>query len=211
MRPFFSVGESNRPSIARIALQQKISCESCNSYNYGGRRRAPGDLVRPIPPRRTICLSSYVFWWLWTLCRDARDAVDVKDGCASPNQSCFDDFEFVDRVGFNRGGDAVFALYFLVHLPCPPSLTLNRNRVEMVWRADEGLDPSPGVLRHSFADELPQARISYVGGRPTERLNLVGPPKPAGVAGKPASSGDGVRHRGRIMAENGGSRRAPTT
>ena len=34
---------------------------------------------------------------------------------------------------------------------------------------------------------------------------LVGPPKPAGVAGKPASSGDGVRHRGRIMAENGGA------
>jgi hypothetical protein len=49
-----------------------------------------------------------------------------KDLCPSPNQPCLDGFEFVDRVGLNLSGDAVFALYFLVHLPCPPSLTLNR-------------------------------------------------------------------------------------
>src|SRR5215469_15659506 len=56
----------------------------------------------------------------------------------------------------------------------------------MVWRADEGLGPSAlrGVLRHSFADELPQARISYVGGRPTERLNSRRPSQACGGRGK---------------------------
>src|SRR5215469_16960723 len=42
----------------------------------------------------------------------------------------------------------------------------------------------PGVLRHSFADELPQARISYVGGRPTERLNSRRPSQACGGRGK---------------------------
>jgi len=60
-----------------------------------------------------------MFWRVWRLLRDNRDGVDAKDVRPSPNQSCLDGFEFVDRVGFNRSGDAVFALYFLGHLPCP--------------------------------------------------------------------------------------------
>src|SRR5215471_6711743 len=138
---------------------------------------------------------------------DDRNGVNAKDLCPSPNQSLLDGFEFVDRVGFNRGGDAVFALYFLVHLPCPPSLTLNRNRVEMVWRADEGLGPSAlrgscGIHLRMSCRKLGLATLEE--GRRRGSI-LVGPPKPAGIAGKPASSGDGVRHRGRIMAENSGA------
>ena len=39
----------------------------------------------------------------------------------------------------------------------------------------------PGVLRHSFADELPQARISLATLEERRRGSiLVGPPKPAG-------------------------------
>ena len=54
------------------------------------------------------------------------------------------------------------------------------------WRVDVRLSPvdPPGVLRHSFADELPQARISYVGGRPTERLNSRRPSQACGGRGK---------------------------
>ena len=58
-------------------------------------------------------LAVKVCWWVWTLCRDDRNGVDAKDLCPSPNQSCLDGFEFVDRVGFNRGGA-------LGHLPGPP-------------------------------------------------------------------------------------------
>ena len=86
--------------------------------------------------------SSSTLWPALRLFPNYGDGVDVKDGCPSLDQVFLDGFEFVDRLGFNRGGDAVFALYFLVHLPCPPGLMLNRNRVEMVWRADEGLGPS---------------------------------------------------------------------
>ena len=50
------------------------------------------------------------------------------------------------------------------------------------WRVDVRLSPvdPPGVLRHSFADELPQARIGYVGRRPTERLNSRRPSQACG-------------------------------
>src|SRR5215472_3492399 len=101
------------------------------------------------------------------------------DLCPSPNQSFLDGFEFVDRVGFNRGGDAVFALCFLVHLPCPPSLTLNRNRVEMVWRADEGLGPSAlrgscGIHLRMSCRKLGLATLEE--GRRRGSI-LVGPPK----------------------------------
>jgi len=66
--------------------------------------------------------------------------VDAEDVCPSPNQSCPDGFEFIDRVGLNRGGDAVLALYILGHLPCPPSLNAESNRVEIVWRVDVGVN-----------------------------------------------------------------------
>ena len=54
------------------------------------------------------------------------------------------------------------------------------------WRVDVRLSPvdPPGVLRHSFADELPQARIGYVGRRPTERLNSRRPSQACGGRGK---------------------------
>ena len=60
-----------------------------------------------------------VCWWVWTLCRDDRNGVDAKDLCPSPSKCCLDGFEFVDRVGLNRGGDALFARDILVHLPVP--------------------------------------------------------------------------------------------
>jgi hypothetical protein len=63
-----------------------------------------------------------MFWWAWTLFRNYRDGVDVKDVCPGPNQVCLDGFEFVVRVGLNRGSDAIFARYVLGHLPCPPSI-----------------------------------------------------------------------------------------
>jgi hypothetical protein len=69
-------------------------------------------------------LAGKVCWWVWTLCRDDRYGVDAEDGRPSPDQSCLDSFEFVDRVGFNRGGDAVFARDILGHLPCPPRKAL---------------------------------------------------------------------------------------
>src|SRR5215469_3706534 len=80
-------------------------------------------------------------WWVWTLCRDDRNGVDAKDLCPSPCQCCLDGFQFVDRVGFNRGGDAVFALYILGHLPCPPSFNAESNREKMVRRVDVGVNP----------------------------------------------------------------------
>ena len=81
------------------------------------------------------------------------------------------------------------------------------------WRVDVRLSPvgppgSCGIHLRMSCRKLGLATLEE--GRRRGSI-LVGPPKPAGVAGKPASSGDGVRHRGRIMAENGGSRRAPTT
>ena len=142
-------------------------------------------------------LTVKVCWWVRTLCRNDRYWVDAKDGRPSPNLSCLDGFEFVDRVGSNRSGDAVFALYFLVHLPCPPSLTLNRigcgDGVEG-RREGQSRRPPWGLT----ASGAPQAgthdndRWRAVG-----RLNLV---QPAGVVGKPASSSDKVRHRGELMA-----------
>src|SRR6516225_11292729 len=62
-----------------------------------------------------------MFWWVWRLFGDDGDGVDAKDICPSPNKSCLDDFEFVGRVGFNRGGDAVSTLCVLGRFPCPPS------------------------------------------------------------------------------------------
>ena len=86
-----------------------------------------------------------MFWWVWTLFRDDDDGVDVKDVCPGPNQICLDDFEFVVRVGLNRGSDAIFARYVLGHLPCPPCIP----RVEAVWRVDVRVNPAdpPGALR----------------------------------------------------------------
>ena len=90
-----------------------------------------------------------MFWWVWTLFRNDRDGVDVKDVCPGPNQIRLDDFEFVVRVGLNRGSDAIFARYVLAHLPYPPSLTPN----QIGWRRCRGptrglvpVDP-PGALR----------------------------------------------------------------
>ena len=65
-------------------------------------------------PFQTAC-----FEWVWRFFADDGDGVDAKDICPGPNQFCFDDFEFVLRVGFNGRGDAVFALYILGHLPHP--------------------------------------------------------------------------------------------
>ena len=73
-----------------------------------------------------------MFWWVWTLFRNDRDGVDVKDVCPGPNQIFLDDFEFVGGVGLNRGSDAIFARYVLGHLPCPPCIP----RVAVVWRGD---------------------------------------------------------------------------
>ena len=136
---------------------------------------------RPGPSR-----SSCTLWRALRLFCDDRNGVDAKDLCPSPNQSFLDGFEFVDRVGFNRGGDAVFALYFLVHLPCPPQLNAQSKSGGDGMEGRQGARPvgPPGVLRHSFADELPQARISYVGGRPTERLNSRRPSQACGGRGK---------------------------
>jgi hypothetical protein len=63
-----------------------------------------------------------MFWRVWTLFRDDRNRVDATDLCPSPSQICLDGFKLVDRVGFDRGGDAVFARYVLGHLPCPPCI-----------------------------------------------------------------------------------------
>jgi len=93
-----------------------------------------------------------MFWWVWTLFRNDRDGVDVKDVCPGPNQIRLDDFEFVVRVGLNRGSDAVFARYVLGHLPCPPCIP----RLEAVWRVDGVQVPS--TLRASCGAWPPQAR-----------------------------------------------------
>jgi len=54
----------------------------------------------------------------------------MMDLCPNPSQFCLDGFEFVDRVGFNRGGDAVFAPYVLGDLPSPPSIPNGGGGVE---------------------------------------------------------------------------------
>jgi hypothetical protein len=45
-----------------------------------------------------------MFWWVWRLFRGYHDGGDAKDVCPSPNQSCLDGLELVDRVGFNPQG-----------------------------------------------------------------------------------------------------------
>ena len=60
-----------------------------------------------------------MFWRPRRFLGDDGDGVDAKDLCPSPSQCCLDGFQFVDRVGFNRGCDAVFALYFLAIFPVP--------------------------------------------------------------------------------------------
>src|SRR5262249_42516510 len=89
--------------------------------------------------------SSRMLWTL-RLFRDDRNGVDAKDVGPGLNQVCLDDFKFVVRVGFNRGSDAVFALYILGHLPCPPCIP----RMEVVEgrRGARPVDP-PGVLQRS--------------------------------------------------------------
>jgi len=62
-----------------------------------------------------------MFWWVWRLLRDAHDRVDTKDVRPSFDQVRLDGFKLVDRIGFNRGGDPVFARYVLSHF----YLTLN--------------------------------------------------------------------------------------
>jgi len=64
-----------------------------------------------------------MFWWaggslpttIWGRCEGY---------LPRPNQFCLDDLDFVLRVSFNRGGDAVFARYILGHFPCPPRKAL---------------------------------------------------------------------------------------
>ena len=69
------------------------------------------------------------------------------------------------------------------------------------------VDP-PGALRRFGA---PQVGNGHNGRRRADRgLCPVGPPKPAGVRGKTRKqSAMALRHRGRMMAENSGSRGAP--
>ena len=84
-------------------------------------------------------LAVKVCWWVWTLCRDDRNGVDAKDLCPSPNQCCLDGFEFVDRVGSNRGSDPDLHSTFLAIFPVP-QLHAQSNRVEIVWRVDVGVN-----------------------------------------------------------------------
>jgi hypothetical protein len=84
-------------------------------------------------------------WWVWALCRDDRNGVDAKDLCSSPCQCCLDGFQFVNRVGFNRGGDAVFARYILGHLPCPPNLT--PNQIGRRWCGGSTWGSTPSTLQ----------------------------------------------------------------
>jgi hypothetical protein len=60
-----------------------------------------------------------MFWWVWRLLRDDHDWVDAKDLCPSFNQVCLDGLKFIDRIGFNRGGDSVLTRYVVGHLPLP--------------------------------------------------------------------------------------------
>jgi hypothetical protein len=128
-------------------------------------------------------LAVKVCWWVWTLCRDDRYGLDAEDVCPSPNQSCLDDFEFVDRVGFNRGGDAVFALYILGHLPCPPSLKRRIKSGKIVWRVDVRVNPvdPPGTLRRlGVAASWNWSQWSSEG----RQSSPVGPPSLRDVVGK---------------------------
>ena len=102
--------------------------------------------------------------------------VDAEDVCPSPNQSCPDGFEFIDRVGLNRGGDAVLALYILGHLPCPPSLSAELNRVEIVWRVDVGVN---------LVD--PPGSCGSLGRRKLELVTMV-VGGPMGVTGRPSQA-----------------------
>jgi len=63
------------------------------------------------------------------------------------------------------------------------------------------VDP-PGVLGF-FADEPPKLELATWRAETVQVRSTL--PKPASVVGKPASSGDGIRHRCRIWQRNGGN------
>jgi hypothetical protein len=71
------------------------------------------------------------------------------------------------------------------------------------WRVDVRVNPvdPPGALRRLGRRKLELGSLEESRRRGSI---LVGPPKPA-ACDVAASSGDGVRHRGRMMAENGGA------
>jgi hypothetical protein len=64
----------------------------------------------------------------------------------------------------------------------------------------------PSTLRGSwgfFADEPPKLELATWRAETVQVRSTL--PKPASVMGKPASSGDGIRHRCRIWQRNGGN------
>src|SRR5215467_1618926 len=72
--------------------------------------------------------------------------------------------------------DAVLALCILGHLPCPPSLNAESNRVEIVWRVDVGVN---------LVD--PPGSCGSLGRRKLELVTMV-VGGPMGVTGRPSQA-----------------------